>query len=284
MAGDWLKWCRGLPDKVEVVKIASTLGRSKYEVACLLMDRVWAWLDDNVAEPDENGHAFVRLVAGQTRAHVDGLCGIEGFAEAMIGVGWLLATEQGSIFPNWGDHNGKSAKARALDQKRKRKYRQREKKAARFCPVGRGTEIVLETETDIPIEASASIGSGELQKSSPPAVLVFPIVGGDKEWALTDGKLAQYKVSFPDLDVLRHLREARQWCIDNPGKRKTARGMGKFCFGWLERAQNRGLGGGGSHANAVPLRCDAVAARNRRSAEHIERLSQPQREFLEDEA
>jgi hypothetical protein len=32
----------------------------------------------------------------------------------------------------------------------------------------------------------------------------------------------------------------RQWCIDNPTKRKTRRGIRKFIGGWLEREQNSG--------------------------------------------
>src|SRR5262249_17224097 len=65
--------------------------------------------------------------------------------------------------------------------------------------------------------------------SEPKTVLVFPVVGGKaKEWALTDAKLAEYAEAYPGIDVLLECKKARQWCIDNPSKRKTPRGMPAF--------------------------------------------------------
>jgi hypothetical protein len=83
--------------------------------------------------------------------------------------------------------------------------------------------------------------SGEPGKpDSPPAVLVFPCVGsGAKEWCLTEAKLAQYRDSFPGVNVLQECRTARQWCVDNPVRRKTFTGMGAFLSRWLTKAQDR---------------------------------------------
>ncbi len=70
-------------------------------------------------------------------------------------------------------------------------------------------------------------------------VLVFPCVGkGTREWILTEEKLVEYKQSFPGVEVLRELKKARQWCIDNPIRRKTANGMPAFLTRWLGRIQN----------------------------------------------
>lgn len=72
-------------------------------------------------------------------------------------------------------------------------------------------------------------------------MLVFPTVGrGPKEWHLTESKLAEYRESFPGVDVLVEAKKARQWCLDNPTKRKTAVGMPKFLGSWFGRAQNHG--------------------------------------------
>ena len=59
-----------------------------------------------------------------------------------------------------------------------------------------------------------------------------------KTWGLTAAKLAEYRETFPGFDVEAELRLARQWCIDNPGKRKTAKGMPKFLTSWLSRKTN----------------------------------------------
>lgn len=77
--------------------------------------------------------------------------------------------------------------------------------------------------------------------ASEPPVLVFPVVGKQalKEWGLTDAKLTEYRESFPGVDVLQEARKARQWCIDNPPKRKTPGGMPKFLASWFGRVQDR---------------------------------------------
>lgn len=76
------------------------------------------------------------------------------------------------------------------------------------------------------------------------AVLSFPIVGvllpGEHLWELSEEKLAEYQEAYPDMDVLLVAKRARQWLIDNPRKRKTARGMPKFLGSWIERQQNSG--------------------------------------------
>lgn len=72
-------------------------------------------------------------------------------------------------------------------------------------------------------------------------VLRFPVAGrGPAEWCLTQAKLEEYDQSFPGVDCLQECRAARQWCIDNPTKKKTASGMPAFLTRWLSRAQNSG--------------------------------------------
>lgn len=73
----------------------------------------------------------------------------------------------------------------------------------------------------------------------PPAdVAAFPCVGRVDQWGLRQGKLDEWQTCFPAMDVLAEVRKARQWLVDNPGRRKTAKGMTRFLFAWIERAQN----------------------------------------------
>ena len=95
-----------------------------------------------------------------------------------------------------------------------------------------------------------SSAQGADSKPPPSMILEFPVVGsGAKTWNLMSDKLKEYHSSYPGLDVLSVCRHARQWCIDNPKKRKTPRGMPGFLTGWLGREQNsgrpRGEAGGG---------------------------------------
>ena len=59
-----------------------------------------------------------------------------------------------------------------------------------------------------------------------------------REWPLVQSKIDEYRESFPGINVEAECRKARQWCIDNPTKRKTFKGMPKFLSGWMGRAQD----------------------------------------------
>ena len=63
------------------------------------------------------------------------------------------------------------------------------------------------------------------------------VLQSKKLWHLPQAKLDEYTKAFPNLDVEAEFRKASQWLIDNPSKRKTARGMTRFLGGWLGRAK-----------------------------------------------
>lgn len=92
---------------------------------------------------------------------------------------------------------------------------------------------------------------------SSPTFLVFPVVGGKKngltEWALTEAKVAEYRESYPGVDIEAECRRALQWCRDNPKRQKTFVGMPSFLSAWLAREQNRPRSSGGlfDHANGI---------------------------------
>lgn len=84
-------------------------------------------------------------------------------------------------------------------------------------------------------------GSEQPSAEAVAVIMVFPCVGGGTtEWPLTSAKVTEWQESYPGVDVLGECRKARQWCIDNGSKRKTAAGMPKFLNSWLSRAQNAG--------------------------------------------
>jgi hypothetical protein len=137
MAGDWLKWQKGLAKKPEVMQLAAILNRSRHEMAGLLME-LWEWADDNVvfdvrvlsgSEPD-TCPGVVRLGA-DAKHLLDAVSDVTGLADAMMRVGWLTIDGESLVFPNFGRHNGKSAKARALDTSRKKSARANDGKPVR---------------------------------------------------------------------------------------------------------------------------------------------------------
>lgn len=72
------------------------------------------------------------------------------------------------------------------------------------------------------------------------AYMIFDTTGNPKQWALTKSKLSEYEEVYDTIDVPKQCKIARQWLIDNPTRRKTARGMTKFMNGWFSRAVSRG--------------------------------------------
>lgn len=123
MAGDWIKWTKGLTRRREVLGIASRMSVPPAHAAGLCMV-FWEWLDDNVtaAQTDENGNACVTLGSLQPD-FIDSLVCASGFAAALTAEGWLCARSGSLTVPNYCRHNGQTSKDRALTAERVNKSR-----------------------------------------------------------------------------------------------------------------------------------------------------------------
>ena len=90
---------------------------------------VWDWADDNVSindsasgfDPDNcPGNVWLGDAPGEL---LDATFDVPGLADAMTAVGWIVIRSGSLVFPNFGRHNGKSAKSRTLDSARKKAAR-----------------------------------------------------------------------------------------------------------------------------------------------------------------
>jgi hypothetical protein len=63
------------------------------------------------------------------------------------------------------------------------------------------------------------------------------VLKGGQEHTVSLEDYRQYLEDFPRIDVLGELRKMRSWCQNNPSRRKTPRGIGKFISAWLSRAK-----------------------------------------------
>lgn len=70
------------------------------------------------------------------------------------------------------------------------------------------------------------------------SVLTLTLNDGS-EYPITQKDVSEYSTTYPAVDVMQQLRSMRQWCRDNPTKRKTAKGIRRFINSWLEREQNK---------------------------------------------
>jgi hypothetical protein len=97
-----------------------------------------------------------------------------------------------------------------------------------------------QTETEREPQRNSCAEPPEDGRSSP-AVPGFPCVGkAAKTWDLTEVHLRELQEAYPGIDARAEALKARQWCRDNPTKRKTAKGMPRFLNGWFAKEQNRG--------------------------------------------
>ena len=83
----------------------------------------------------------------------------------------------------------------------------------------------------------------ELQGSSEPPEIVpdiTPIILNDgSDWYPSVEDVATWETLYPGVDVKRELARMREWCVNNPQKRKTKTGARRFVSTWLDKEQNR---------------------------------------------
>ncbi|AMD89459.1 hypothetical protein [Desulfovibrio fairfieldensis] len=93
------------------------------------------------------------------------------------------------------------------------------------------------------------ISAKPLAGSTPPepSVALIPLV--DKtEFPVSRAVVEEFKRAYPGVNVERELAKARAWCLSNPSRQKTQKGVMRFLNAWMEREQNKGggqSGGGG---------------------------------------
>lgn len=212
MAGEWLKFEKATPEKQEVFSIASHLDINPDEVVGKLI-RVWSWFDTHTTD----GHG-----ASVTPALLDRVAGVTGFVRAMERVGWIRVAPEGVSLPNFERHTGETAKGRALSAQRSSNHR-----AKRHAP----------TVTDAVTNLSPREEKRREDKDQEPASEFLIPADDGSEFAIPADLLSEYRATYRRVDVAGELRKARAWCVSNPGKRKTRRGIPKFLNSWLSGAE-----------------------------------------------
>ena len=76
-------------------------------------------------------------------------------------------------------------------------------------------------------------------------VVYLPLIekndqGEAVEYPVHEAYVREWESAYPAVDVRGQLRKMRSWCIANPDRRKTSKGIFRFVDNWLTRDQNRG--------------------------------------------
>ena len=105
----WLKFDVATPEKPEVLQITVAMGWDDPDLTVGKLLKLWRWFDQHTTD----GNA-----SGVTASLLDRLIGVTGFAKAVSDAGWLVIHDEGLTLPNFGRHNGKTAKDRVLTAQR----------------------------------------------------------------------------------------------------------------------------------------------------------------------
>ena len=89
-------------------------------------------------------------------------------------------------------------------------------------------------------DACASSAPEPAEEQEQPVAMI-PLADGS-EFPVPASLASEYATAYPGVDVPRELAQVRAWCLSNPRKRKTVKGIKRFLNSWLDRAQNQGGG------------------------------------------
>lgn len=110
MASDWIKLRVDIFRDPSVLRMSDICRTNRHQIVGQLSD-VWGWID---------GHTVDGSCPNISTTMLDAYIGMEGFAAAMVAVGWLKVDGEGVLLPKWERHNSMTAKARALENEAKR--------------------------------------------------------------------------------------------------------------------------------------------------------------------
>lgn len=156
MAGDWIKVQTSLHENPKLSVLAEELCVHEMHALGLLV-RFWSWADSQLLDCN---------APSVTEKFIDRIVGHAGFAAALRKVGWLSGEYPNLVLPNFDEHNGQTAKQRALTYRRVQKTRHKSN-AATVTPV-----------TPPPLSSALSREEKRREEYIPPVV---PPSGGTSE-------------------------------------------------------------------------------------------------------
>lgn len=199
--------------------------------------RTWAYLityvDDygrGSADPELlKGFVFPRRKEVREQDIRKALAALERTGSILL---YDVAGEPYFCFPNWSEHQ--------RIQTKKSKY-----PAPADCDMSRWLTVIhgdsppeSNPNPNPESESNPKEGGGEPQAASPPMVSI-PLNDGT-EYPVSQEQCQEWAGVYPAVDVIQQLREMREWCLNKPAKRKTAKEVRSFITRWLAKEQDRG--------------------------------------------
>lgn len=137
-------------------------------------------------------------------------------------------------FPKWGEHQRIRAKWSQFPAPPKEPAANCGNPPQSAANCG-NPPIEVEVEPEGEPEAEVENTCTEPQSA---AVLTL-ILNTGEEYPVMQDYVDQMQELYPAVDVMQELREMKAWCISNPQKRKTPRGVKAFINNWLSKEQDK---------------------------------------------
>ena len=128
------------------------------------------------------------------------------------------------------------------DSSTERVKQHRERAKAHHRNVSSNVSVTPQTRVDkTRVETETETETASCAAPSPAAKVAALIPAcSNQQFVVTESKQAEYQTAYPGVDVGLELKAIRQWCLDNPARRKTLRGVPRFLNSWLSNEQNSG--------------------------------------------
>ena len=249
---DWFRWHHGSVSDPKFQLVAKRAGSTVAEVVA-----VWAFVLETASQNSSRGQ-----FDGVDHEAVDLALGMEDGTTERI----LTAMEQRGLIAegriaSWSKRQPKREDDTANERKRRQREREHELRLEQNDGVteGESREVTQrhapsrqkreerredQKQEQEPQQKPVAPSASRSEPATDPATgrpLTIPLNTG-AEHPVTADELGEYRRLFPAVDLPRELLLARRWCLDNPTKRKTPRGVRAFITRWLERAQDRAPG------------------------------------------
>ena len=223
MAGDWIKMRSNLWDDPRVSRLCDLTDQPEAMVIGALY---WLW-------SSADSHTEDGLMPGLSLKGIDRKSGVSGFGKALLDVGWIAEVEGGIAIVRFDEHNGKSAKRRSMEAKRKGEVRKVSASYADKPKTESGKDAELELEKEL---------EKEKDKKNPP---VSPQGGKAK-------RAAQLPEDFEPNETNKRLAEELgvslitefpQFCDHHRAKGSTMKDWHAAMNTWIRNAHRFGRSG-----------------------------------------
>lgn len=156
----WIKMRNNLWDDPRVGRLVDLTGSTEAHVIGALY---WLW-----ATADQ--HSVDGVMPGLSVRTIDRKTGVAGLGDALVAIGWMEEHQDGMVIVRFGDHNGESAKKRAVTAKRVANHRAKAAVTHETLPIEHGTvtgALAREREEKEKKQNKGADGGGVLPASDP---------------------------------------------------------------------------------------------------------------------